>query len=322
MAFEDIPKVNEAQFYIDLAFKKAKRLILKRGQHRRVSKLERARLTALRKIQAIADSIKSRFERIIKTFPSTDALTKFYKAMLSSTIGIVRYKKALAAIAWASKRITKLNSICSSKIKKSTNAESIRETRREFYGRTASIIKQINPSLKILELARKRFRTFPKIKKMPTFAIAGFPNVGKTTLLSKLSGSMPAIAPYPFTTLTIMVGYAYLNNKRIQLLDTPGTLARPDKMNAIELQAYHAMRFAADAIIYIFDLTEPYPLEKQERLFKKLKRLKKPMIVYLSKTDIIDKKTILRFLKKLPKAATSTQELKKMIVSMLHSMQR
>jgi GTP1/Obg family GTP-binding protein len=50
------------------------------------------------------------------------------------------------------------------------------------------------------------------------------------------------------------------------------------------------MRFISDTIIYIFDLTESYPLKNQEKLFKKISDdFDKPMIIYLSKTDILEK---------------------------------
>ena len=86
------------------------------------------------------------------------------------------------------------------------------------------------------------------------------------------------------------MGYIVSRGQKIQLLDTPGALNRFDKMNIIEKQAFLAMRFLSDVIIYIFDLTESYPLKDQEKLFKKIvKDFDKPMLVYLSKTDILEK---------------------------------
>ena len=91
-----------------------------------------------------------------------------------------------------------------------------------------------------------------------------------------------------------MIGYI----ENIQLLDTPGTLNRFNKMNDIEQQAYLVMKLVAEKIIYIFDLTEPYPLKDQIKLYERIKELGKPVIIYLSKTDILDKKKVNEFKKK------------------------
>ncbi len=40
-----------------------------------------------------------------------------------------------------------------------------------------------------------------------TIVIAGFPNVGKSTLLNQISGADPQIANYPFTTKGIQIGH-------------------------------------------------------------------------------------------------------------------
>ena len=137
---------------------------------------------------------------------------------------------------------------------------------------------------------------FPTIKtSVPTVALAGFPNVGKTTLLYKLTGSKPEINEYAFTTKGINVSYIKTPKKRIQILDTPGTLNRIDKMNYIERQAYLAMKLCTDMIVYVFDLTLTYPLDEQKKLYKRLYDLKLPMVVYCSKGDLVPKKEIEEF---------------------------
>ena len=154
-------------------------------------------------------------------------------------------------------------------------------------------------------------RNYPAIKTgTKTIAIAGFPNVGKTTLLMKLTGSKPDIQPYAFTTKGINVGYIK-GKEKLQLLDTPGTLNRFDTMNNIEKVAFLALKLLAEKIIYVFDITEPYPLEQQIKLYKEIKKMKKPVIIYLSKTDILEKGQISEFKKKYK--AASLEEIKSLL---------
>ena len=314
MNFQDLKKIETPDFYIDLAFRRATVTSeLVRSAKMKGSRLTKSRYIENLKLESIKDTIVKHLTKVLKSYPSIDQLPEFYLELVKCTIDYPSLKKSLGALGWAIKRTDSFFMFYSNKIKNCQDLQKINQYRREFYGRFSSSIKQIRDELEYLEECRKIMRKFPTIKtSVQTIAIAGFPNIGKTTLLYKLTGSKPEIKSYAFTTKGINIAYYKKSNKRIQLLDTPGTLNRFNKMNSIEQQAYLAIKLVAEKIIYIFDLTEPYPLKDQIKLYNELKKLDKPIVCYLSKTDILDKKIVDEFLKKFS-CLTDVKELKKVL---------
>lgn len=287
LKFQNIPSIEPADQHLDIAFRKAKSRAETVKQRKKpvslgeIKNLEEIRLTTA------ASTLTHRFQNIIKYFPYIPALPLFYRELIKATIDVDKYEDALQSIEWTSKKITELYRDHCRKLHLAQNTPTIHDIRRSFYGRISSVVKRIDAKLCYLNKeVRPIMRTYPIIKDIPTVAIAGFPNVGKTTLLSKISSSKPEIAEYAFTTQHLNLGYITHEHNKIQLVDTPGTLARPNKMNTIEKQAYVAIRHLANLVIYIFDPTEPYPLEKQEELLELVKKENKPVIVYMSKADI------------------------------------
>jgi nucleolar GTP-binding protein len=130
---------------------------------------------------------------------------------------------------------------------------------------------------------------------MLTVVIAGYPNVGKSSLIRQLSAAKPEVAQYPFTTKQIYVGHmektVRYEKKQYQIIDTPGLLDRPlSERNNIEKQAIAALRHLADLIVFIFDPSETsgYPMSEQTLLLENIKKLfcDVPFIIVENKVDV------------------------------------
>ncbi|OUJ18570.1 GTP-binding protein GTP1/Obg family [Methanonatronarchaeum thermophilum] len=274
--FKKIPDAPEPDQLIDRAFKKA------RQEHNQKSENKE-----LQKIHIAAELIKTELEKIINKYPNFNKLPQFYYDLADTTIDIDQTKQSLAALNWARNMMDTIISKSHKKRSKKTNLQ----IRKEAYGRISSILHQIKPDIEHLKQTRKKLRQIPEIKKMPTIVISGYPNVGKSTILSRITSSRPKIETYPFTTKNLEIGILEKNYVKYQIIDTPGILDRPlSKRNNIEKKSIHALKHIANSIIHVIDPTGRcgYPIEKQEKLYQEIKNTFKntPIFKAYNKKDI------------------------------------
>ncbi len=312
MNFQDLIVVERPAAYLEHALKQGRlRATQLRAKGRRADPLQRARALERERLNAIAASLSDALLKLPESFPNIDALPEFYVRLIEATLEPERVKGSLASVSTAARNIRELARELGKTLISAPTKEALATRKRQALGRVSSVVKRLEKELAYLDKARKRMRTFPSIKPgLFTVCIAGFPNVGKSTLLSKVTPSRPKIDAYAFTTKTLNVGYLTHRHNKLQLIDTPGTLARPERMNDVERQAYLAIQYAAELIVYVYDLTEQYPLAEQEALEAVVRASGKEVLVYLSKRDILPRERIEAFLAKRPDALISIDGVK------------
>jgi uncharacterized protein len=88
-------------------------------------------------------------------------------------------------------------------------------------------------------------------------ALIGFPSVGKSTLLTQLTGTTSEVASYEFTTLTCIPGVIHYNNAKIQLLDLPGIIEGASEGKGRGRQVIAVCK-SADMLIMVLDAGKPH----------------------------------------------------------------
>ncbi len=283
-----IPTVLSADELMDKSFKRASK-ISKKGS----DALDGKKKTALAKVTASADIVTATLNGYIDRFPRMEKREDFLPELVDLVIGIDRYKKALGAVRWASSRIDKLKNDSLRDIRGTKDQTRIESIKNSFYGRMSSHIKRISADLLFLQDAKNKFRNLPAVDpNVPTVVVAGFPNVGKSSLVAYLSTATPQIAPYPFTTKGIIIGHIKDDWRTFQIIDTPGLLDREfEDRNDIEKQAVLALRYLTDVMVFILDPSETcgYDMVKQTALLDAVKKNFSgvPIIVTESKSDIV-----------------------------------
>lgn len=85
----------------------------------------------------------------------------------------------------------------------------------------------------------------------------GFPNVGKSSFINKITRADVEVQPYAFTTKSLYVGHTDYKYLRWQVIDTPGILDHSlEERNVIEMQAVTALAHLRACVLYFMDLSE------------------------------------------------------------------
>lgn len=166
-----------------------------------------------------------------------------------------------------------------------------KQLKRAALGRMATIMKKQTQNLSYLEQVRQHLSRLPAIDpNTRTLLICGFPNVGKSSFLNKVTRADVDVQPYAFTTKSLFVGHTDYQYLRWQVIDTPGILDHSlQDRNIIEMQSITALAHLRACILYIMDVSEQcgYGIEDQFKLFNDIKPLfaNKPILVVVNKTD-------------------------------------
>lgn len=141
--------------------------------------------------------------------------------------------------------------------------------------------------------------------------LVGYPNVGKSTLISRVSAAKPKIADYPFTTLVPNLGVVAVEGERdydgptFVLADLPGLIDGAAKGAGLGHQFLkHLSRCAV--LVHVLDplrLDPDNPAADLEKIKKELRAFdrelsKKPQLIAVSKMDLAEGRTAVEALKK------------------------
>lgn len=268
-------------------------------------KISRIRAFYMRKVKFTQSNFSEKLTTILSEFPKLEDVHPFYADLMNVLYDKDHYKLALGQINTARHLIDNVSKDYVRLLKYGDSLYRCKQLKRAALGRMATIMKRQTQSLAYLEQVRQHLSRLPSIDpNTRTIIICGFPNVGKSSFINKITRADVEVQPYAFTTKSLYVGHTDYKYLRWQIIDTPGILDHPlEERNTIEMQAITALAHLRAAVLYIVDPSEQcgYTLETQKSLFDNIKPLfnNKPLIVVANKADIWrenlneDKKAIL-----------------------------
>ncbi len=144
-----------------------------------------------------------------------------------------------------------------------------------------------------------------ELKLLADVGLVGFPNAGKSTLLSVVSAAKPKIADYPFTTLTPNLGVvAYRDDQSFVMADIPGIIEGAAEgrglgirfLRHIERNSLLLFMIPADAR----DIKQEYEILLNELRKYNPELLDKKRLLAISKADLLDEELRTAISKELP----------------------
>ncbi|TPX30200.1 hypothetical protein SmJEL517_g06181 [Synchytrium microbalum] len=256
-------------------------------------KITRIRTFYLRKVKFAQDCFDEKLNGILGDFPKLDEVHPFYADLMNVLYDRDHYKLALGQINTARHLIDNVAKDYARILKYGDSLYRCKQLKRAALGRMCTIMKRQKDSLAYLEQVRQHLSRLPSIDpNTRTLIICGYPNVGKSSFMNRLTRADVEVQPYAFTTKSLFVGHMDYQYLRWQVIDTPGILDHPlEARNTIEMQSITALAHLRACILYFMDLSEQcgYSVAEQIKLYESIKPLfvNKPTMIVINKIDVM-----------------------------------
>jgi GTP-binding protein len=144
-----------------------------------------------------------------------------------------------------------------------------------------------------------------ELKILADVGLVGFPNAGKSTLLSVVSAAKPKIADYPFTTLTPNLGIvSYRDNKSFVMADIPGIIEGAHVGKGLGIRFLRHIE-RNSVLLFVVpadtrDISKEYEILVNELKMYNPELLDKKRVLAISKSDLLDEELMNEVRKNLP----------------------
>jgi len=160
-------------------------------------------------------------------------------------------------------------------------------------------IQNLKEKLKEIELQKKEQRK--KRSEMPKFALVGYTNVGKSTLINTITNAGVYVEDKLFATLdTTVRQFSLPSGQKALISDTVGFIKKLPHNLVASFKSTLMEAMEADVLLHVIDVSHKLFREQIETVNKTLEELKineKPTIMVFNKVDMLDDITIHRALK-------------------------
>ena len=218
----------------------------------------RIRQFYMRKVKYMQNTCHEKLTLTLTDFPRLEDIHPFYADLINVLYDRDHYKLALGQLNIARQLIDRVGKDYVKLLKYGDSLYRCKALKRAALGRMCTVLKRQKGALEYLEQVRQHLMRLPSIDPTTrTIIVAGYPNVGKSSFMNKVTRANVDVQPYAFTTKSLYVGHMDYKYMRWQVLDTPGVLDKPlEERNTIEMQSITALAHLQATVLYVVDLSE------------------------------------------------------------------
>lgn len=288
--FKQIEAVPRSKEFVDIILSKTQRktpTVVHKGYQ-----ISRIRQFYMRKVKFTQSSVHEKLSHVLENFPRLDDIHPFYAELMNVLYDRDHYKVALGQVNTTRHMIDSLGRDYVRLLKYGDSLYRCKALKRAALGRMMTLLKKCDDSLGYLEQVRQHLSRLPSIDpNARTLIVCGFPNVGKSSFMNKVTRADVDVQPYAGTTKSLFVGHTDYRFMTWQVIDTPGILDRQlDQCSTIEMQSITALAHLKATVMYFMDMSCQcgYSVAQQIALFKNISPLfaNKPLLVVLNKVDL------------------------------------
>ncbi|KAH9593208.1 NOG1 [Trypanosoma melophagium] len=288
--FKTMTVVPTYKDFMDIVLSKTQRktpTVVHRGYH-----ISRIRQFYMRKVKYTQKTINEKLSQVLVEFPRMDDIHPFYGDLMHVLYDRDHYKVALGQVGAVRHMVDNIGCDYVRLLKYGDSLYRCKQLKRAALGRMATACKKLANAMVYLEKVRQHMSRLPSIDpNARTLLVTGFPNVGKSSFMNKVTRADVEVQPYAFTTKSLFVGHTDYKYAGWQVIDTPGILDHSlEERNVIEMQAITALAHLRACILFFMDLSTQcgYSIAQQVSLFKSIGPLftGKPVVVVFNKSDI------------------------------------
>ncbi|ORC91526.1 Nucleolar GTP-binding protein 1 [Trypanosoma theileri] len=288
--FKTMTVVPTYKDFMDIVLSKTQRktpTVVHRGYH-----ISRIRQFYMRKVKFTQKTINEKLTHVLVEFPRMDDIHPFYGDLMHVLYDRDHYKVALGQVGAVRHMVDNIGRDYVRLLKYGDSLYRCKQLKRAALGRMATACKKLANAMVYLEKVRQHMSRLPSIDpNARTLLVTGFPNVGKSSFMNKVTRADVEVQPYAFTTKSLFVGHTDYKYAGWQVIDTPGILDHSlEERNVIEMQAITALAHLRACILFFMDLSTQcgYSIAQQVSLFKSIGPLftGKPVVVVFNKSDI------------------------------------
>ncbi|CAJ0909302.1 12150_t:CDS:10 [Entrophospora sp. SA101] len=219
--FKRIQPVPSANDFLDIVLSKTQRKT-PTVIHKQY-KITRIRQFYMRKVKFTQESFEEKLKNMLEEFPKLDDIHPFYSDLMNVLYDKDHYKLALGQINTARHLIDQVAKEYTRLLKFGDSLYRCKQLKKAALGRMATIMKRQKDSLAYLEQVRQHLARLPSIDpNTRTLLICGYPNVGKSSFINKVTRADVDVQPYAFTTKSLFVGHMDYKYLRWQISEKDG----------------------------------------------------------------------------------------------------